>query len=811
MRIRNSFESVWQDLSYALRSLWAAPGFTLGVCLTLSLAVGLNLAFVQILSVTVLQPPRIKDPDTLARFERRIMHQGSGRSQVVPYAAAQFIERHSNVLSAVLTQTVDEVAWGEAEDKNIRCAYVSANWFDELGYGAAFGRVFAEEIEESPDARPVVILSHEFWRRSFHQNPGVVGSTVWVNKRPAVVIGVAPQTFPGLRLQDRDVWLPIDQHEYFVPGSNFRADGFVEMYGRLQPGISAASAKAGLQTLLHELAKQTPTEYQEGEWLEPYLGAVGFEAPEERRQTWLVALGVGGLTVMVFLVACANLSNLILSRSLGRLRELGVRTALGATPWRVMRLVVTESALLATAGSAGGWMLGDWASRLFAVYVELPSYLDLAPDWRTVLAAGCAAALAISIAGLLPAWRLVRCGLLDVLQDGGQQATARFEKGRLRRAMVAIQVAGSCLLLVIAVMTVLGLQRMLGPAGFQFEHIAVLEAPLYKYGIFGGSARSYWEQVMDEVAMHPETERMTIASLAPLGDRLAETTFRDAPGLQVTDLRVDPRFFSVTRIPILFGRTFEASDKSDYGASDKSDTAVIVSRTLAVETYGTANVVGRRFPRGSKGSTIVGVVGDAPLIKYQAPDVAERYRPVDLEAPYPMLLLVAAKTDPERLLAPMRRAAQVADSRVIPEVRLLRADFAERLRLPRLIAFTAAVIASIVLLLVGLGVFAIVSYSASLREREIGIRRALGARPGSIVRLLSVQLGAPVSIGILGGVFAAIYFEKLLESQFVYLRSAEPLVYAASILILAGSGSLAVFLSALKAIRSEPLDSLRHV
>ena len=144
-------------------------------------------------------------------------------------------------------------------------------------------------------------------------------------------------------------------------------------------------------------------------------------------------------------------------------------------------------------------------------------------------------------------------------------------------------------------------------------------------------------------------------------------------------------------------------------------------------------------------------------------------------------------------------------------MRLLRADFAERLRLPRLIAFTAAVIASIVLLLVGLGVFAIVSYSASLREREIGIRRALGARPGSIVRLLSVQLGVPVSIGILGGVFAAIYFEKLLESQFVYLRSAEPLVYAASILILAGSGSLAVFLSALKAIRSEPLDSLRHV
>ena len=166
--------------------------------------------------------------------------------------------------------------------------------------------------------------------------------------------------------------------------------------------------------------------------------------------------------------------------------------------------------------------------------------------------------------------------------------------------------------------------------------------------------------------MHPETERMTIASLAPLGVRLAETTFRDAPGLQVTDLLVNPRFFSVTRIPILFGRTFEASDKSDYGASDKSDTAVIVSRTLAVETYGTANVVGRRFPRGSKGSTIVGVVGDAPLIKYQAPDVAERYRPVDLEAPYPMLLLVAAKTDPERLLAPMRRAAQVADSRVIP-------------------------------------------------------------------------------------------------------------------------------------------------
>lgn len=535
--------------------------------------------------------PRVKDPGSLVRFERISANYGLSRSWGVPYGAAQLIRTRSTTLSAVLMEaTTFDAAWGIDGEEPLNAAYVSANWFTELGYGAERGRVFVQQIDENPSAQPVAVVSHRFWSTRLQRDPNIAGRTIWVNKQPALVIGVAQRDFPGLRLADTEVWLLISQLDYFVPGSAFREYGAVELYGRLRPNASSPAAKKESQTILAGLAKERPDVYRKGEWLEPYPGSAGFVPPEQRRQTRLMVLRLGGLSLLILLIACANLSNLVLSRAMERVREFGVRAALGASPWRVARQLVIEGAVLAGLGSLGGLVAGDWGVRLLSTQMGLPGYLDFSPDLRTILAAFIGAAVAISVAGLLPAWKLSRTDLTGVIKDGGQYVSDSLQRASLRQALVAVQVAGSCLLLVLAGLTARGLVGMFTQGGFEFDSVAVLEAPLALSKIKGDVAQRYWAQVRRSIASHPETDSTAMVSLAPLGDSNAETTYRSVPGLRVTSLRVELAFFSLMKIPILLGRAFDVSDDPQA--------TVIISQRLAMEMYGTVDVLGNTFPKG---------------------------------------------------------------------------------------------------------------------------------------------------------------------------------------------------------------------
>jgi predicted permease len=810
-RIREDARAVWiapwvdhvqQDLRYAARRLRRAPGFALTAIVILIAGIGLNLAFFQLLNVAVLRPLPVADLDTLVRFDRITKRFSSNG---IPFPATQFIRDHNDVLSAVLTSSASDVVWGDDPNDRLDALYVSANWFAELGYGAARGRVFMEAVDERPDADPVIVVSDEFWRTRLQSEP-VAGRTVRVNDRLATVVGVAPRGFPGLRLDDTQVWLLIHQVDYFNAGTAFKADWGAhntQLYGRLKSGVSPLAAQEGLRGTIRELASVRPAEFAPDEVLQPYSGRDGFRGPRDRAELRTIALLAGGVMLIVLVVACANLSSLVLSHTINRLREFSLRAALGATQSRILRQLLVESALLTGVAGVGGLLMGHWGARFAAAHISLPPYVDFTPDWRVIAATCVIGFIATSAIGFVPAWVLTRRDLVAAMKDGGQQASSGLARARFRLFSIAWQVTGCCVLLIVAGTAVRGLQRMLSTEfGFEFERVAILEASLGRYGIGGETARVYWDEVKRILDATPDVEHVALASHAPLAASANRSIYNDAPRLSVTHTTVEPSFFPLLRIPILTGRNFEPNDVPGSVA--------IIGRRLAVEMYGTTDVLGKGFPRLKPARTIVGVAADAPLVNVTATNVAELYSPVGHGDYRGLVLLASARSNPQRLLLPMRDAARAADPRVLPKTSLPMAQFEERVKGRRVATLIASLTAALAQFLACSGIFGLVACASTMRTQEIGIRRALGADSGSVIVLLLRQLAIPTGLGMALGTMAGMAVGRVLEGEPFYLPATDVVTPAIALAVFALTAAGAALVPAFRALRVDPLLALRH-
>jgi predicted permease len=610
-----------------------------------------------------------------------------------------------------------------------------------------------------------------------------------------------------------DMFLPIAQREYFYPQSTLlRAwdDEAVDMYGRLAPGVSAAAAREALRTTM-QAAAAGHSQINKDEWLEPLLATSNFMRDGERQGVLAVMSLMGALTTLVLIVAAANLGNLVMSRATGRVRELGVRMALGARRARIVRQLVIESVPLVLMGAIGSLGFASAIATLIAALAGFPPYMDFGIEWSTVFVAVALALLALVVVGLLPAWKIAQQHLIDAIKDGGQNVSRTLDRTLMRRVMVAAQVAGSCLLLIVAGMMIRSVQRAIeSSAGFDYQRAAVLSMPLGRYGITGDAARLYWYAVKERLLANPEVETAAIVTAAPLGGRVNETNYDATPGLRTMTQSVDPEYFATMQIPMLGGRTFEANETD----------VVIVSRRLALEMYGTSDVLGREFPvsavsdrkypgRMTKASTVIGVAADAHSIKVDANDVAELYRPLAL-ADFSYVELVArARRDADRL-PPILREAAMLDARVIPSARAMHEDFDRRMQGPRIASAIAAGIGVVTLALACLGIFGVVSYGVALRTKEIGIRVALGARQPALLRSIVKQVLTPAGAGVLIGLVLAIPVGLALESEPFYLENADPIAFAMALAVFTAAGAAAALWPAYRVLRSNPVDALRH-
>ena len=436
------------------------------------------------------------------------------------------------------------------------------------------------------------------------------------------------------------------------------------MYGRFTEGTSPAAVRERMRALMAALHQERPDAVVADEWLEPSMASTNFMDAGDRRGIVAVLSILGALTTLVLVVAATNVGNLVLSRASGRSRELGVRVALGAKPSRIVRQLMIETLPLALLGAAGGVMLARWASTTIAAVGGMPESVSFAPDWSTLAVSLVLSVVTLLVIGAVPAWRVARQELIAAIKDGGQQISINLDKARLRRFLMAAQVCGSCLILVLAAMMTRTLQRVLSSdLGFEYERAAILQPGLGRYGYDGERSVAYWNTVKARVDQHPEVAALAIALAPPLGGRVSETHFDDAPRLEVIANHVEPAFFATMEIPVLLGRTF--------GPGDDPNTTVIISRTLAMAMYGSPDVVGRGFPRSEPTATIIGVAGDAHSIRIESVYTAELYRPLR-DDDYVDAILIARSRGDAATLAPVLREAAAIDSRILPGVSLLR-------------------------------------------------------------------------------------------------------------------------------------------
>jgi predicted permease len=788
-------ERLGQDLRYAVRQLRHSPGFTLAAVLMLAIGIGVNVAAFGFFNLMVLRPLAVHDPGTLLRFKRRAP---KSYAYQLPYPEMAFFREYSKTLSAVLA-VLDAKLSIEGEPKPLTGDFVTANFFDELGAKPMLGRMLDDAEDGASNSAPVVVLSQGFWQRHFGANPAIVGKSIRLNDRPAVVIGVASQEFSGLSMDNPDLWLPMNQQPYFLAGSHLFTDFSVDahgvtMFGRVAPGSSAGAAENELRSLAAVLHQQHPDDIWENESLPSSPGGYAKNLGGGRRGTGtdkgdeaypMVAL-VGSLTLLILAVACGNLGSLMLARGVTREREIAIRKAVGAGSSRLIRQLFTESLLLALLGAVAGLGFGYVALRGLMMIAKTPAWLNAAPDWRVALfAVGIGFAAAI-LFGLTPALQI---------------AKQRQRGTRLRHVLIGAQIAASFVLVIVSALLV----RALGHAvstnpGFEYQQVISIDPGLAAHGYTAAGARSYLNTLQTRLRNLPGVEAVSMTSSAPLGNRKS-ITGADVAGrsLDVHLYAIDPEFFNTMKIPLLEGRNLTRSDTR----------ALIISKSLASQ-WPEGNPLGRPFQMGDASFTVVGIAGSARLVAMQDPDAVEAYY-LATDADLPSINVVLRTAGPPEGLIPfVASVAKSIDPKVFPDVQLVKSLFRRRMENAEDAAMSVSLLGFVALLLASLGIVGLVAYSVSHRTKEIGIRIALGANPAHVLTVVIRQLALPILAGSVAGVAGAAALSQLLRRELYGISNLDPLAYLGAIAVFFAMVAIAALVPARRALRVDPLRALRY-
>jgi predicted permease len=661
------------------------------------------------------------------------------------------------------------------------------------------GRLLDPMEDGSPDAEPVVVLSHGFWQRHFASDASIIGKTIRVDNKPATVIGIATPEFSGLSMDNPDMWIPITQHPYFIEGSHLLTEFSVDargvtMFGRVKPGMTSAAVESELGLLAAELRKQHPDDIWEKETLPSSSGGyaknlgggrhgTGKEAPDEAYP--LIGL-VSTLTLLILGVACGNLGSLLLARGVAREREMAIRKAVGAASGRLIRQLFTESVLLALMGSMVGLSVGYFVLRSLMAASKAPGWLNPAPDWRVIVFATVLGFAAAIFFGLTPAVQVAR---------------QQHRKGRMRQFLVGGQVAASCILIIVAALLVRALDHALtANPGFEYQEVVSIDPGLAVHGYSAAKARTYLETLQNRLRAIPGIESVTMSSAPPLGNKKV-VTGADIAGrsVDVHMYGVDTGFFNTMKIPLLRGRNLMRGDTR----------ALIISKSFAMQ-WPTGDPLGKPFQMGDATYTVVGVCGSARLVAMQDPDAVEAYYLAGESDLSSMVMLLRASGPPEGLVPFVASVAKSIDPKIFPEVQLLKNSFRRKMEGSEYAAITAGLLGFVALLLACLGIVGLVSYAVSQRTKEIGIRMALGAKGSHVLSVVMKQLTRPICAGLIVGLAGAAALSQLLRRELFGVSNLDPIAYVAAIGIFGITVLLAALLPARRALRVDPSRSLRY-
>ncbi len=810
---------IWQDLRYGARILLKQPGFTFIAVMTLALGIGANTAIFSFVNSLFLRPLHVPNPERVARLYAEDK-QGRG-FDVFSYPNYADLRDRSQTLQALAAHRQVEASVGlGAGAENMEGEVVTGNYFQALGVNAALGRTLLPDDDKNPGAHPVVAISHSFWSRRMGADKSAVGKKLYINSHPFTIVGVMPEEFNGsYQAFTADFWAPMMMHEQIRPRGmtlDSRGWGWLSGTARLKPGVMLSEAQMEVDRLTKQIVEEYP---RVNEGISRFRLYPASALPEEFRE------GVSGMLFfftavvgLVLLAACANIAGLMLARMTSRHREIAVRQALGASRFRLIRQWLTESLMLALCGSAAGLIFALWASDGLTALAP-PEYGNFSPrlqlDARVLAFTLAVSVVAGALCGLFPALRASRADLVVALNESGSAGSGGRHRSRLQQTFVVTQVAVSLVLLVVAGLLLRSLQSSAAfDPGFKTDNLLLARMDLRRQGYSNEQGQTFYRQFSERTQSAPGVRAVTSAMVVPLGSGRESRGFiipgHLAPNgsryISIANNTVGSNYFATMGIPLLRGRDFDERDDQS-GARQ----VVVINETMAQRFWPNGNAVGQSIQTSANGPAIeiVGVVRDIKYhtlvekpMPYVYANVTQFYSP-------DMTMHIRTSGDPGALIGEVRKQIDSLDPNLGAQFSTF-AEFRQVSLFPsRAMAIVSSLFGSLALLLAAVGIYGVTSYTVGQRTREVGIRMALGAQRGAILRLIIVQGVRITLIGVGAGLVAALSLTRFLSSHLFGVSAYDPLTFVMIASLLTLVALVACWIPARRATKVDPMIALR--
>jgi putative ABC transport system permease protein len=802
-----------QDLRYAVRMLAKSPAFSLIAILTLGLAIGANSAIFSVVDAVVLRPLPYQHSEQLVRIFGT-----QPQLALAPTSPANFLEwkEENQVFERIGTYVGQgfNLLGGDKPERVIG-ARVSADVLPLLGVQPALGRLFTNE-EDQEGRGQVVILSHEFWRSRFGGDASTVRQTITLNDQPYTVIGVMPPgfAFPTTRTQ---VWVPV---AFNAAERKTRDTNFINVVARLKPGLSIEQASANMNTIAQRQVERYP---KTNTGIGVKVVSLHEQTVGDVRPMLIVLLGA---VAFVLLIACANIANLLLARAAARQREMAIRGALGASRSRVVRLLLTESIVLAVVGGAVGLLLAIWSLDLLVSLkpANLPRLAEIGVNRTVFLFTLAVSVLTGLLFGVAPALQVSKMDLNEGLKESSRGGTDSPRRQRMRALLVVCEVALSLVLLVGAGLMIRSFSRLLAvDPGFKADHVltAFVSLPVSKYPK-REEQTAFFDRLLERLRNVPGVSAAGVVTDIPLYGG-SSTGFdvegrpEAAPGTRaMTDYRlINSDYFSAMGIKLVKGRAFSRYD------TEAAPGVVIINQTMAARYFVGEDPIGRRLDLSGNPKDlreIVGVVADVRNYGVDAEVKPEVYVPFLQSAPgylsgvvSAMTIVVRSAIEPTALATALREQVQALDKdQPVSEIRTMEWYLADSMAQRRFNMLLLGAFAGLALVLAGVGIYGVIAYTVAQRTHEMGIRIALGARGGDILKLIFTHSMLTTVAGIVIGLAAAFGLTRLLQNLLYQVTATDPLVFASIPLLLLVVAMLATYIPARRAMKVNPITALRE-
>ncbi len=829
---------MWTDFRFTFRSLRKAPVFVAVAVLSLALGIGATTSIFSLLYQVLLRSLPVQDPQALVIFHSDGPHPGSTRSDnsetSFSYPMFRDLRTRATAFNGVIARTSMSAGFSTGQQtERISAELVSGNFFDTLGLQPATGRLLHASDEGEPGESPVVVLSYAFWQDHF-AGRDVANQKVLINNHPMIVAGVTPANFRGLMSgQSPDLYLPLNMLPTLDPqfGADFKKPNFcwLSIFGRLKPGLSAQQAAAASDPVFKSiLREEAPEQKLRAKTLQQWLArkvelrpaAQGLNQLSQQWQKPLVVLMA--MVGLLLLIGCANIANLLIARATTRQREIAIRLAIGATRRSLVRQLLTESLIVALAGGVLGLALSSILTEGLLRLLppdETGGWLKPTIDIQVLLFSIAVSTVTGLLCGIIPAWQATRPDLAPSLKEQSGSSSASRTHAAFRKVLVVAQISLSLLLLIGAGLLARSFVNLATHnPGFRSENLLTFSLDPVLSGYTPERATGFYRQLSERLQTAPGVQAVALALFAPFADNDARSNvsveghpFREDEDTDCNLDGVSPGYFRTLGLPLVAGREFTPADNHD------APKVAVVNEAFAKYFFGSVSPVGRRMAMGGGNDVklnmeIVGVVHDSQWSNLRDKPLRFYYVPYDqVPSSGRMTYFLRTALAPEQIGSAARVLVQQLDPAVaVFDMKTMQVRIDNTIYTDRLIATLAGAFGVLATMLAAIGLYGVIAFMVARRTTEIGIRMALGAVEGDVLRMVMREVALLIGAGILIGIPAAFALGGLVESQLFGLKAADPWVFIGGAFLLASIALAAGWIPARRAMRISPIRALKY-